>query len=238
MYYKLPIKERMDLIKSYKKANPDMSYRDMVKDYNDSYEKFKDGGYKSEAEYKAHLLDPYSVEKRSAQIAWLNNNKPITYREDFNSKTGKPIVQKHKYDGIQKFGDSDKVPFMKKESDKIIAQEKMLASLKPRDFAAEKANYETQTRGANQMDGSGISSAEMAYRAIKLADPTFVSNVAEVSKDAFMGNEQNGLNIFGAIPIPYIGGIGKMAKVARKWYYYDKIGDLTNKGLDIVQEIK
>jgi hypothetical protein len=47
MYYKLPIKERMDLMKSYRKANPDMSYRDMVSDYNTSYEKFGDGGIKS-----------------------------------------------------------------------------------------------------------------------------------------------------------------------------------------------
>ena len=83
MYNKLPVKERIELMKSYRKANKDMSYRDMVKDYNDSYEKFDNGGYKSEVEYKAHLLDPYSAEKRSAQIAWLNNNKPITYREDF-----------------------------------------------------------------------------------------------------------------------------------------------------------
>lgn len=46
MYYKLPIKERMELMKSYRKANPNMSYHDMVKDYNDSYEKFQDGGKK------------------------------------------------------------------------------------------------------------------------------------------------------------------------------------------------
>jgi hypothetical protein len=175
MYYKLPIKERMELMKSYRKANPDMSYRDMVNDYNTSYEKFYNGGIKEE-------------------------------------------------------------PFFKKESDKIVAKEKMLKSLKPTDFKTQKANYEEATRGANQMDGSGRSSAEMAYRAAKLADPTFVSNVAEVIKDAYMGNEQNGLNIFGAIPVPYVKGMGKIAKAARKWYYYDKAGDLTNKGLDIVQE--
>lgn len=47
MYNKLPVKERIELMKSYRKANKDMSYRDMVKDYNDSYEKFRDGGKKS-----------------------------------------------------------------------------------------------------------------------------------------------------------------------------------------------
>lgn len=44
MYYKLPVKERMELMKSYRKTNKDMSYSDMVKDYNNSYEKFGNGG--------------------------------------------------------------------------------------------------------------------------------------------------------------------------------------------------
>ena len=44
MYNKLPVKERIELMKSYRKANKDMSYRDMVKDYNDSYQKFENGG--------------------------------------------------------------------------------------------------------------------------------------------------------------------------------------------------
>lgn len=44
MYYKLPIKDRMDLMKSYKKANPKMSYSDMVNDYNTSYQRFDNGG--------------------------------------------------------------------------------------------------------------------------------------------------------------------------------------------------
>ena len=44
MYNKLPVKERIELMKSYRKANKDMSYRDMVNDYNDSYQKFENGG--------------------------------------------------------------------------------------------------------------------------------------------------------------------------------------------------
>ena len=87
MYNKLPLKERIELMKSYKKANPDMSYREMVSDYNDSYQKFGNGGYKSEAEYKAHLLDPYSKEKRSAQIEWLKNNKPLPYSQRVNNES-------------------------------------------------------------------------------------------------------------------------------------------------------
>lgn len=44
MYYKLPVKERMDLMRSYKKTNKDMSYSDMVNDYNTSYQRFGNGG--------------------------------------------------------------------------------------------------------------------------------------------------------------------------------------------------
>ena len=51
MYNKLPVKERIELMKSYRKANKDMSYRDMVKDYNDSYEKFQDGGIKEDDKF-------------------------------------------------------------------------------------------------------------------------------------------------------------------------------------------
>ena len=173
-------------------------------------------------------------------IEYKNNTGKVINKEyyNYNNIPITPIIQKQKYGGIQQFDNGGKVPFMKNESDKIVAKEKMLASLKPRNYPTEKANYETQTRGANQTDGSGVAAGEMAYRAIKLADPTFVSNLAEVVKDAYMGNEQNGLNIFGAIPVPYIKGAGRIAKAARKWYYYDKAGDLTNKGLDIVQEIK
>lgn len=46
MWYKLPVKERMDLMRTYRKGG--YSYSDMVKDYNDSYEKFGNGGKKGE----------------------------------------------------------------------------------------------------------------------------------------------------------------------------------------------
>jgi len=42
MWYKLPIDKRMELMKTYKKGG--YSYSDMIKDYNDSYEKFEGGG--------------------------------------------------------------------------------------------------------------------------------------------------------------------------------------------------
>ena len=42
MWYKLPVSDRMSLMKTYKKGG--FSYNDMVKDYNDSYQKFGEGG--------------------------------------------------------------------------------------------------------------------------------------------------------------------------------------------------
>ena len=60
MYYKLPVKERIKLMKSYKKANPDMSYQDMVNDYNTSYQKFDNGGklsyFQNKPQYGLEIL--------------------------------------------------------------------------------------------------------------------------------------------------------------------------------------
>ena len=44
MWYKLPVSDRMSLMKTYRKGG--FSYNDMVKDYNNSYEKFSGGGEK------------------------------------------------------------------------------------------------------------------------------------------------------------------------------------------------
>lgn len=69
MYNKLRVKERIELMKSYRKANKDMSYRDMVNDYNTSYEKFQDGGksdgmtglMKSKIATEAHYGNPAAL---------------------------------------------------------------------------------------------------------------------------------------------------------------------------------
>lgn len=176
MYYKLPVKDRMDLMKSYKKANPDMSYHDMVKDYNDSYEKFGNGG---------------------------------------------------------------EVPFFKKESDKIVAQEKMLATLKPRDFKAEKANYETQTRGANQADGSGISSAELAYKYAKLIDPSVITSVTEIAKNAYNKDKQDPFDYLGLIRIPYVQqGMKVLPKLTKQINKLSLINTVVTKSHDLEEAYK
>lgn len=176
MYYKLPVKDRMDLMKSYRKVNPDMSYRDMVKDYNDSYEKFRDGG---------------------------------------------------------------KVPFMKNESDKIVAQKKMLASLKPMDFKTEKANYEIQTRGVNQMDGSGISSAELAYKYIKLIDPSAITSVTEIAKNAYNKDKQDPFDYLGLIRIPYVQqGMKVLPKLTKQINKLSLINNVVTKSHDLEEAYK
>lgn len=80
MYYKLSVKERMDLMKSYKKANPDMSYHDMVKDYNDSYEKFGNGG------------------KKDNTNVIINNGLPIKSLETLKQEHLKEVADKIKKD--------------------------------------------------------------------------------------------------------------------------------------------
>lgn len=178
MYYKLPVKERMELMKSYKKVNKDMSYSDMVKDYNDSYEKFGKGGITEE-------------------------------------------------------------PFMKKESDRIIAQQKMLASLKPRDFKVEKANYETQTRGANQMDGSGISSAELAYKYAKLIDPSGITSVTEIAKNAYNKDKQDPFDYLGLIRIPYVQqGMKVLPKLTKQVNKLSLINNVVTKSHDLEEAYK
>ena len=156
MYNKLPVKERIELMKSYRKANKDMSYRDMVNDYNDSYQKFEDGG---------------------------------------------------------------KVP-----------------KLKPRDFAAEKANYETQTRGANQMDGSGISSAELAYKYAKLISPPNLAGAAisgiEIGKNIYNNDKQDPIDYLGLLRIPYVKEgmkqIPKLSKQLNKLYLMNTVVGKSN----------
>jgi hypothetical protein len=84
MYYKLPIKDRMDLMKSYKKANPKMSYNDMVNDYNDSYQKFGDGGRKDNTNVV------------------INNGLPVKSIEAIKAETLKEKAQKVKSDAYYK----------------------------------------------------------------------------------------------------------------------------------------
>jgi len=41
--------------------------------YGGGVDYFDNGGYKSEAEYQAHLLDPYSPEKKQAELDWITS---------------------------------------------------------------------------------------------------------------------------------------------------------------------
>lgn len=92
-----------------------------------------------------------------------------------------------------------------------------IPNLKPRDFKAEKAHYEEQTRGANQADGSGISSAELAYRYSKLIDPTGATSAVEIGKNFYNGNPQDPIDYLGLVKIPFVSqGMKPLSKLAKQ----------------------
>lgn len=275
MYYKLPVKERMDLMKSYRKANPDMSYRDMVNDYNTSYEKFSNSGKK---EINLNLKNQESnipLSTWNQNTDWLgekyndiglnfnknnlnigignyvprstfekvgNINPYLNVNYNLNDKSSIGGSFSKDYNGIsfiQKFGNGGKVPFMKNESDKIVAQQKMLATLKPRDYATEKTNYETQTRGTNQMDGSGISSAELAYKYAKLIDPSGITSVTEIAKNAYNKDKQDPFDYLGLIKIPYVQqGMKQLPKLTKQINKLSLINKVVTKSHDLEESYK
>lgn len=92
-----------------------------------------------------------------------------------------------------------------------------IPKLKPRDFKAEKAHYEEQTRGANQADGSGISSAELAYRYSKLIDPTGATSAVEIGKNFYNGNPQDPIDYLGLVRVPFVSqGMKPLSKLAKQ----------------------
>ena len=110
-----------------------------------------------------------------------------------------PNIQTSRYGGI-KYPNGGKIP-----------------KLKPRDFKAEKAHYEEQTRGANQADGSGISSAELAYRYSKLIDPTGATSAVEIGKNFYNGNPQDPIDYLGLVRVPFVSqGMKPLSKLAKQ----------------------
>jgi hypothetical protein len=96
MYNKLPVKERIELMKSYRKANKDMSYRDMVKDYNDSYEKFRNGGINDDKnknltsednkQFLKNMSNSPLFAERYSKMTGSNNPLEVSkYKEDLNT---------------------------------------------------------------------------------------------------------------------------------------------------------
>lgn len=92
MWNSLPVKDRMGLMKSYKEGG--FTYSGMVKDYNDSYQKFENGGGATKPYITNDLSDPrirlyadsarsYSNELLYQQfIKKLPNNKSLTWYEN------------------------------------------------------------------------------------------------------------------------------------------------------------
>lgn len=243
MYNKLPVKERIELMKSYRKANKDMSYRDMVKDYNDSYQKFQNGGkvefnsggethvvYKKESPtgngkgIEGHIMINHPTKDKgkwdTIDLTDITNYKVKTVQQGIEStKQWHKENPEYAYGGIQKFGDGGKMP-------KLI----------PRNFAKEKANYEEQTRGANQMDGTGISSAELAYKYAKLISPPNLAGAAisgiEIGKNIYNNDKQDPIDYLGLLRIPYVKEgmkqIPKLSKQLNKLYLMNTVVGKSN----------
>jgi hypothetical protein len=76
MYYKLPVKERLKYMEAFRKANPNMSYHDMVKDYNDSYEKYGNGGKKDLPKKDSNEFSDY---QRPGPVASENPDDYFTW---------------------------------------------------------------------------------------------------------------------------------------------------------------
>jgi len=108
--------------------------------------------------------------------------------------------------------------------------------LKPRNFAAEKANYEEATRGANQGDGSGISSAELAYKYSKLIDPTGATSAVEIGKNFYTGNAQDPIDYLGLIRIPFVKqGMKPLSKLAKQGNKASVLNNIITKSNDVAE---
>lgn len=108
--------------------------------------------------------------------------------------------------------------------------------LKPRNFAAEKANYEEATRGANQGDGSGISSAELAYKYSKLIDPTGATSAVEIGKNFYTGNAQDPIDYLGLIRIPFVKqGMKPLSKLAKQRNKASVLNTIITKSNDVAE---
>jgi len=108
--------------------------------------------------------------------------------------------------------------------------------LKPRNFAAEKANYEEATRGANQGDGSGISSAELAYKYSKLIDPTGATSAVEIGKNFYTGNPQDPIDYLGLIRIPFVKqGMKPLSKLAKQGNKASVLNNIITKSNDVAE---
>jgi len=111
MYYKLPVKERLKYMEAFRKANPDMSYHDMVKDYNDTFEKYGNGGKKEKTKEEVkpiYVTNPNDPNLQSYQdsLNYYNKTKNIlnpSYYKNPNSPVfGNSFLDKSKSNAFLK----------------------------------------------------------------------------------------------------------------------------------------
>lgn len=115
-----------------------------------------------------------------------------------------------------------------------------IPKLKSRDWATEEANYQEATRGANQADGSGISSAELGYKYAKLIAPPGIVGVGisaiEIAKNAYNGDKQDPFDYFGALKIPFVKeGMKQIPKLTKQINKLAIINNTAGKTNDVVE---
>lgn len=84
MWHKLPVKDRMELMKTYKKGG--YSYREMVDDYNSSYKKYADGGW--EQSINKYLGNPMGRSEKDSDYlppSYNPKTKKLEYKDPIDN---------------------------------------------------------------------------------------------------------------------------------------------------------
>jgi hypothetical protein len=191
----------MDLMKSYRKANPDMSYRDMVNDYNTSYQKFEKGGEFNDYKQSGPLATGNSNDSFGFSFAKQVNKNPIRKQSEI----------KERYSAFS--------PNPNTRSDNPIPAT-------PIDFERYKRTL-TNTNPKSQIEAEdmikeGLIDTKVRYEedgdtagenVFEVIDPTGISSWDDIYRSAkntgFSG--QTSLEVLGALPL--IGKISKSGKV-------------------------
>ena len=86
-YRSLNVKDRYDLIKTYRKGNPNISYKDIINDFNSGVERYSNGG-------NLHYLQPTDsklpVGYRPGQLVQQNPEPSTKYATSIGGEQGEP----------------------------------------------------------------------------------------------------------------------------------------------------
>lgn len=241
---KLPVDEdRLNFLTSVaeKETKGGRSLNAKIQDYLPNFLAHSKGEFQINPEsFKDYLPENYSGDFND-QVKSVNN---------FYDKNKKELVRPdelyQKYSGDTYGNYSDKFNKIYNTSLKAYKYGGKMPKLTPRNFAKEKANYEEQTRGASQADGSGMSSAELAYKFSKLIAPpggpipigAAISGV-EIAKNYYNNEKQDPFDYLGLLKIPYAKeGVKQIPKLTKQLNKLSIINNTVGKTNDIVESYK